>query len=94
MWIKKNETNNGFPFFIFKCDKRQLTFDKPFYLGFIVSEISKLQMLELYYDILQTHYGEEKLILHYTDTDSIIYTPQPKTGTIVGDLKDLQEKYN
>ena len=71
-----------------------MTFDKPIYLGFIVSEITKLQMLELYYDILQPHYGEEKLILHYMDTDSFIYTPQPKTGTIVGDLKDLQEKYN
>ena len=67
-----------------------MTFNKPIYIGFINLEKSKLLMYELYYDVLQTCYSENNLVLHYTDTDSFIHSGKPRTGTTAGDLKELQ----
>ena len=44
--------------------------DKPIYLRFSVLELSKLLLYETYYDILQPHFGQENIHLHYVDTDA------------------------
>ena len=46
--------------------------DKPIYLGFAISEKSKLLMHKTYYDKLQTHFGEKIVQLHYMATDSFV----------------------
>ena len=46
--------------------------DKPIYLGFAVSEISKLLMQETYYDKLQTYFGEKVVQLPDMDIDSFV----------------------
>ena len=46
--LKKHETKTGNPFFVFNFDKKEMTFNEPFYLGFSNSKKSKLQMHELY----------------------------------------------
>ena len=59
--------------------------DKPTNLGFAVLELSKLNMYETYYDILQPYFGEENLHLHYMDTDSFILSVITKD--IIKDIK-------
>ena len=54
----KNQTNSGHPFSVFEYDKRQMTFEKSFHLGFIILDISKMLMYEYYYDILQ-HFSQK-----------------------------------
>ena len=49
-----------------------ILYDKPIYIGATVLDLSKLLMYEFYYDILQSHFGEDKLQLHYMDTDSFV----------------------
>ena len=51
--------------------KEKTVFDKPIYLGFSVLELSKLLMYEFYYHKLQPYYNN-KIKLHYMDTDSFI----------------------
>ena len=55
----------------YKYDKEKKVFDKPIYLGFSVLELSKLLMYEFYYHKLQP-YCNNKIKLHYMDTDSFI----------------------
>ena len=43
------------------------------------------------YDI---YYGENILTLHNMDTDFLIHSRTPKTGSINDGLKDLQVKYD
>ena len=58
-------------FSVYKIDKEKTVFDKPIYLGFTVSELSKLLMYEFYYNKLQP-YWKQSIQLHYMDTDSFI----------------------
>ena len=68
--------------------QNEVLMDKPIYLGFTVLELSKLHMYETYYDILQTYFGEEKIQLHYVDTDAFVLSLN--TRDIVKDLKNLE----
>ena len=63
--------------------------DKPIYNDFANLELSKLHMYETYYDELQPYFGQEKLHLHYIDTDGIVISI--KTKDIFKDLKNLEE---
>ena len=58
-------------FSVYKFDKEKTVFDKPIYLGFSVLELSKLLMYEFYYHTLEP-YWQNKVQLHYMDTDSFI----------------------
>ena len=58
---------------------------KPIYLGFAISELSKLHMYETYYDTLQPYFGQENLQLRYMDCDSFILSI--KSENIIKDLK-------
>ena len=49
-------------------------------------------MHETYYDILQQHFGEKILQLHYMDTDSFILSVNTKD--ISKDLKNLEDKFD
>ena len=66
--------------------------DKPIYLGFALSELSRLHMYETYYDILQPNFGEENLYLHCMDTDSFILSVNSKD--IIKDLEILENKFD
>ena len=64
----------------------EVLMDKPIYLGFSVLELSKLQMYETYYNILQPYFGQEIIQLHYFDTDAFVLSL--KTQDIINDLKN------
>ena len=57
------------------------------YVGFALLELSKLHMYETYYDTLQPYFCQEKLQLHYIDTDGMILSM--KTENITKDLEKL-----
>ena len=59
--------------------------DKPTYLGLAVFELSKLLMYEIYYDNLQSYFGEKNIQLLYMDPDSFI-----SGVTFSENIKDLQ----
>ena len=67
----KGIANHYSEFSVYKYDKEKTVFDKPFYLGFTVLELSKLSMYEFYYSILQP-YWKQSIQLHNMDTDSFI----------------------
>lgn len=60
---------------------------RPYYIGFSILEISKLVMYNLYYNILQRHFGTDGIELVYSDTDSLAITV--KTKDILADFKKL-----
>ena len=64
-------------FSVYKFDKEKTVFDKPIYLGFTVLELSKLLIYEFYYNKLQP-YWQNKVQLHYMDTDSFILSLDTK----------------
>ena len=56
--------------YIFK--QNEALMDKPIYLGFAVLNLYKLHMYETYYDKLNPYFGEEKIQIHYIDTDAFL----------------------
>ena len=52
--------------------QNEILMDKPIYLGFSVLELSKLLIYETYYDKLKPYFGQEKIHIHYMDTDSFV----------------------
>ena len=72
--------------------KNEVLMDKPIYLGFAVLEISKLHMYETYYNKLQPYFGQDKLQLHYIDTDAIVLSV--KTKDIIKDFKNLEDIFH
>ena len=70
----------------------EVLMDKPIYLGFSVLELSKLLMYETYYDKLQPYFGQEKIQLHYMDTDSFVLSVNTKD--IIKDLKNLGDIFD
>ena len=71
-------------FSVYKFDKEKTVFDKPLYLGFSVSELSKLLLYEFYYHKLQPYYNTD-VKLHYMDTDSFILSN--KTEDLIKNLE-------
>ena len=72
--------------------QNKVPMDKPIYLGITVLELSKLLMYETYYDKLQPYFGQEKIQLHYMDTDSFVLSVNTKD--IIKDLKNLEQKFD
>ena len=73
----------------YKFNQNEVLMDKPIYLSFAILELSKLLMHETQYDILQQHFGEKILQLHYMDTDSFVLSGYTKD--ISKDLKNLED---
>ena len=72
--------------------QNEVLMDKPIYLGFTVLELSKLLLYETYYDKLQPSFGQEKIQLHFMDTDSFILSVNTKD--IIKDLKNLEDIFD
>ena len=66
--------------------------DKPLYVGFTILDLSKLHMYETYYDTLQPFFGQEKLLLHYIDTDGMILSM--RTQNIIKHLKNFEDIFD
>ena len=80
------ESYENYDSYTFK--QNQVVMDKAIYVGFSILELSGLHMYETYYDVLQPSFGQEKLQLHYIDTDGMILSM--KTENIIKDLKNLK----
>ena len=87
----KGITNHYSEFSVYKFDKEKVIFDKPINLGFSVLELSKLLMYEFYYHKLQPYYNN-KIKLHYMDTDSFILSI--KTGDLINDLEYFKDDFD
>ena len=90
-------TFNGIQKLYENCDcythkQSEVLMDKPIYLGFYVLKLSKLLMYETYYDTLQPYFGQEKIQLHYMDTDSFVLSVN--TEDIIKDLKNLENIFD
>ena len=72
--------------------QNEVLMDKPIYLGFTVLELSKLLMYETYFDKLQPYFRQEKIQLHYMDTDSFVLSVNTKD--IIKDLKNLEDIFD
>ena len=72
--------------------KNEVVMDEAIYVGFAILELSKLHMYETYHDTLQPYFGQQKLQLHYIDTDGMILSM--KTKDIIKDLKNLENLFN
>ena len=72
--------------------QNEVYMDKPIYLGFSVSELSKLLMYETYYEKLQPYFGYENIQLYYMDTDSFVLSVNTKD--IIKDLKNLEDIFD
>ena len=79
-------------YYSFTYKKNEIVMDKAIYVGFTILELSKLHMYETYYDTLQPYFGQEKLQLHYIDTDGMILSI--KTKDIIKDLKNLEDIFD
>ena len=69
-------------------NKIEVVMDTPIYLGFAALELSKLHMYEIYYDILQSYFGQEVIQLHYFDTDA--FELSVNTKDFIKGLKTLE----
>ena len=49
-------------------------------------------MYETYYDNLHLYFGQEKLQLHYNDTDGMLLSM--RTENIIKDLKNLEDMFD
>ena len=75
-YVMKPNFKDGHPFskhlFAAKMGKREITMNKPVYLGQAILDVSKMLMYEFHYDYMGPKYGS-KVKLCYMDTDSFVY---------------------
>lgn len=62
---------------------------RPYYIGFSILEISKFIMYNLFYNVLQPHFGQKGIDLIYSDTDSLAVLI--KTKDVIKDFCKLSE---
>ena len=72
--------------------QNEVLMDKPIYIGFTVSELSKLLLYDTYYDILKPYFEQENIQLYYMDTDS--FALSVNTKDIIKDLKNLEDIFD
>jgi hypothetical protein len=64
-------------FVVAERGQRNILLNKPIYVGASVLDLSKLHMTGFWYDYIRPLYPSAKL--HYTDTDSLVYTVESPT---------------
>lgn len=68
-------------------------YNKPYYIGFSILDISKYIMYQYYYNVLRKYFGNyENLQLLYSDTDSFIL--KIKTDNLLDDLRNLNQTFD
>ena len=67
--------------------KREITMNKPVYLGQAILDLSKTLMYEFHYDYMRSKYGS-KVNLCYMDIDSFVY----KTEDFYRDIVKMWKK--
>ena len=80
-------------FSVYKFDKEKVIFDKPIYLGISVLELSKLIMYEFYYFTLEPH-RQNKVQLHYMDTDSFVLSFDTQLENLIEFLKQNKDEFD
>ena len=66
--------------------------DKPNFSGFAILKLSKLLMYKRYYGKLQPYFEQDKIQLHYMDTDSFVLSVNKKDS--IKDLKNLEDIFD
>ena len=73
--------------------KSAVYYNKPYYVDFSISYISKCIMHDYYYNVLRQYFvGYEKVQLLYSDTDSSVL--KIRSEDIFSDLKCLSPTFN
>ena len=70
--------------------KEIVYYDKPYYIGFSILDISKYIMYHYYYNVLRKYFdNHSNLQVLYSDTDSFIL--KIKTNNLIDDLRNLNK---
>ena len=92
-YVMKPNFKDGHPFskhlFAVEMGKREITMNKPVYLGQVILDLSKTLMNEFHYDYMRPKYGS-KAKLCYMDTDSFVY--ETETEDFYRDIAKYMEK--
>ena len=80
-------------FSLYSFNKESIKFTKPIYVGFSVLELSKLLMYAWFYDKMQPYFGEDRLELHYLDTETFIFSFKP-IESLFENLKYFTEDFD
>ena len=80
-------------FSVYKFGEEKTVFDKPIYLGFSVLELSKLLMYEFHYHTLEP-YWQNKVQLHYMDTDSFILSFIVNNRELINFLQQNKDEFD
>ena len=76
----------------FTLKQNEILMYKLIYLEFAILKLSNLHMYEAYYDKLQLYFGQEKIQLHYVDTDT--FDSSVQTQDNFEDLKNMENIFN
>ena len=95
-YVMKPNFKDGHPFskhlFAVEMGKREITMNKPVYLGQAILDLSKTLMYEFHYDYMRPKYGS-KVNLCYMDTDSFVY--EIETEDFYRDIaKDVKKRFD
>ena len=95
-YVMKPNFKDGHPFskhlFAVEMGKREITMNKPVYLGQAILDLSKTLMYEFHYDYMRPKYGS-KVKLCYMDTDSFVY--EIETEDFYRDIaKDVEKRFD
>ena len=95
-YVMKPNFKDGHPFskhlFAVEMGKREITMNKPVYLGQAILDLSKTLMHEFHCDYMRPRYGS-KVKLCYMDTDSFVY--EIETEDFCKDIaKDVEKKFD
>ena len=80
-------------FSVYKFDEEKTVLDQPIYLGFTVLDLSKLLMYEFYYNTLEPHW-QNKVQLHYMDTDSFVLSFDSQLENLIEFLKQNKDEFD
>ena len=95
-YVMKPNFKDGHPFskhlFAVEMGKREITMNKPVYLGQAILDLSKTLMYEFHYDYMRPKY-DSKVNLCYMDTDSFVY--EIETEDLYRDIaKDVKKRFD
>ena len=95
-YVMKPNFKDGDPFskhlFVVEMGKREITMNKPVYLGKVIFGLSKTLMYEFHYDNMRPKYSSD-VMLCYMDTDSFVY--EIETEDFHRDIaKDVEKRFD